>query len=276
MENILKIIYNSSKKGKTLTFKNIEKLLELLINEKQLEEYISDIHIQQIGSNKLASYSNYERKITIYTSVVNTMLNDIENTIKTNNTFEIFLYKNLSLLQVILHELEHANQEKILYTNNTLEAFLLRISQFVLENDLLYEYKPEERFAEIKSFDDIITLFNMLEIKNFNLSSILKTDKLQRELRGYHFKNNKINIPLFTYFILGNKESLLNAFDWYLSDYNKCLEQVSEEYDFNQRLFYGFPISINEYAESTKRLVLSTNNNFRNKIYVQKWNKFII
>jgi len=204
------------------------------------------------------------------------MLNDIENTIKTNNTFEIFLYKNLSLLQVILHELEHANQEKIRYTNNTLEAFLLRISQFVLENDLLYEYKPEERFAEIKSFDDIITLFNMLEIKNFNLSSILKTDKLQRELRGYHFKNNKINIPLFTYFILGNKESLLNAFDWYLSDYNKCLEQVSEEYDFNQRLFYGFPISINEYAESTKRLVLSTNNNFRNKIYVQKWNKFII
>lgn len=270
MENILRIIYDSSKNEKTLTFKNIEKILELLINSKQLEEYILNIDVQQIGSNKLASYSNYARKITLYANVVDTMLHDIEKTIKIDNIFEICLYKNLSLLQVILHELEHANQEKILYSNNTLESFLLRISQLVLENDLLYEYKPEERLAEIKSFEDVVTLFNMLEIKTFNLSSILETDKLQRQLRGYHFINNKVNIPLFTYFILGNKENLLSAFEWYLCDYDKCLEQVSKEYSFNQRLFYGFPISTNEYAESMKRLVLSNNINFRDKIYIQR------
>lgn len=270
MENILKIIYDSSKNGKTLTFKNIEKILELLINEKKLEEYILNIDVQQIGSNNLASYSNYTRKITLYLDVFNTMLNNIDCTIKIDNIFEIYLYKNLSILQVILHELEHANQEKILYVCNTLEAFLLRLSQLVSENDLLYEYKPEERLAEIKSFEEIITLFNLLETKTVSLSSILETDKLQRQLRGYHFKNNKVNIPLFTYFILGNKKELLNSFAWYLDDYDMCLEHISKDYCFNQRLFYGFPISISEYAESMKQLVLSTNNHFKNKLYIQR------
>lgn len=62
------------------------------------------------------------------------------------------LYKNLSILQVLLHEIEHANPEKISYSENSLEAFIIRMSSLVnnSSNENLYEYCPEERLAEIK------------------------------------------------------------------------------------------------------------------------------
>ena len=60
--------------------------------------------------------------------------------------------KNLSILQILLHEVEHANQQKIAYHDNTLEALIIRLSYLVNNgyDKNLYEYCPEERLAEIK------------------------------------------------------------------------------------------------------------------------------
>ena len=66
MENILKIIYDKSINNKIIDINDIDKILELLINKKQLNNYILSIDVQQIRSNNLASYSNYSKKITVY------------------------------------------------------------------------------------------------------------------------------------------------------------------------------------------------------------------
>ena len=42
------------------------------------------------------------------------MVKDIDNNILNINKFETTLYKNLSILQILLHEIEHANQQKML------------------------------------------------------------------------------------------------------------------------------------------------------------------
>lgn len=74
-------------------------------------------------------------------------------------------------------------------------------------------------------------------------------EKLKRQLRGYHYKNNFVTIPIVEYFTLGNKENLLEAFD--------LLNSVLDNYTLDDRYKYGFSISNIEYGTSMKKLVLS-------------------
>ena len=165
VENILKIIYDKSFNNKIIDINDIDKILELLINEKQLNNYILNIDVQPIRSNNLASYSNYSKKITIYSHTIELMIKNIESNILNISNFEKTLYKNLSLVQVILHEIEHANQEKISYIENTLEAFIIRMA-YTVDNsyfESLYEYSPQERLAEIKSYREVISLTSYIK-----------------------------------------------------------------------------------------------------------------
>lgn len=263
MENILKIVYDKTNNNEILNLKDIEKILELLVVEKCLNEYILNIDVQLIRSNNLASYSNYTRKITIYTKTIDQMVKDIDNNILNINKFETTLYKNLSILQILLHEIEHANQQKIAYHNNTLEALIIRLSYLVNNgyDEKLYEFCPEERLAEIKSFEEINTMISYINNKLDLLPNIIETEKLKRQLRGYHYKNNFVTVPIVEYFTIGNKEKLLEAFDLSNSALNN--------YTLNDRYKYGFPISNIEYGTSMKKLVLSLQKNFKNQINIK-------
>ncbi|MBQ7140438.1 MAG: hypothetical protein IJO32_02920 [Bacilli bacterium] len=263
MENILKIIYDKSINNNIINLKDIEKILELLIIDKCLNDYISNINVQYIRSNNLASYSTYTKNITVYIKKVEEMVKNIENNILISNNFEIMLYKNLSILQVLLHEIEHANQQKISYKENSLEAFIIRISSLIENdrNDKLYEYCPEERLAEIKSYEEIINLTKYLNNNNIlTLSEILDTEKLKRLLRGYHYNNSSINIPIIDYFDLGYKNKISNIINPIAKD---------EKYSLTERFHYGFQISNDEYSISMKKLVLSLNKNFNNRINIE-------
>ena len=271
MENILKIIYDKSFENKILDLKDIEKILELLVINKCLGNYILNIDIQPIRSNNLASYSTFTKNIIIYTGTLELMVKNIEKNILIASDIEKNLYKNLSILQILLHEVEHANQEKILYTENSLEAFIIRMSCLVSNsyNENLYEYCPEERLAEIKSFEEILSLITIINNKLEKLSEIIETEKLQRLLRGDHYSKSLVNCPLITYFKLGNKEEILQSFDWYSDTPENALSKASNIYDLNLRMKFGFPITINEYGESMKNLVLSLNNNFKNRTNIK-------
>ena len=231
--------------------------------EKCLNKYIFNIDVQLIRSNNLASYSNYSKKITIYIKTIEQMVKDIENNILNTNNFETTLYKNLSILQILLHEIEHANQQKIAYNDNTLEALIIRLS-YLVDNgydEILYDSCPEERLAEIKSFEEINTMISYINNKLILLPDIIEMEKLKRQLRGYHYKNDIITIPIVDYFTLGNKKELLEIFD--LSN------NVLENYALNDRYKYGFPISTNEYGISMKKLVLTLQKNFNNRINIK-------
>ena len=255
----MKIIYDKTINNKFLDLKDIEKILELLVIEKCLNDYILNINVQHIRSNNLASYSNYTKDITVYINKIEQMVKDIKKDILNTNNFETMLYINLSIVQILLHEVEHANQQKIAYNENSLEAFIIRMSFLVTDgySEKLYDLCPEERIAEIKSYEEIIKLINYISSNRlFVLPEILDNEKLRRLLRGYHYSNSSINVPIIDYFTYGNKSELLEAFDFLTKR------------DLNERFKYGFPISTNEYGISMKKLILSLNNNFNNKINV--------
>ncbi len=144
-----------------------------------------------------------------------------------------------------------------------MEALLIRLSYLVNNgyNEKLYEYCPEERLAEIKSFEEINTLISLINNRLIRLPDILETEKLKRLLRGYHYKDFLINVPIVDYFTLGNKKDLIDAFE--LSN------NVQEKYTLYDRFKYGFPVSVSEYGSSMKKLVLSLNNNFNNRINIK-------
>lgn len=265
MEDILKIIYDKSKTNKILDLKDIEKILDQLIIEKQLNEYISNMKVQQIRSKNLASYSNETKVITIYSNIIDLMIKNIDKQIIPSDNLLKNLYKNLSILQVIMHEVEHANQEKLIDTTNNLESFILRLSELVPENSILYEYKPEERLAEIKSYKEILTLISLLNNKSKQINDLMEIDSLQKLLRGYHYENQIITTPLITYFEKGKKPELLTPL--VITNNEK---KVISVYNLEDRLKYGFPITTEEYISSMRTLVQTTNKNFKNRVLIRE------
>lgn len=272
MENILRIIYEKTINNKLLNIKDIEKILELLVVDKCLNDYILGIEVQSVRSNHLASYSNCTKNITLYISSVDKLLCNIDKNIFNLSDFEKMLYKNLSILQILLHEIEHANQERLAYNVHDLESFIVRLSYFLssVHDENLYECCPLERLAEIKSFQEINLLMLYFEAKKLdNLKVLFNIEKLQRLMRGYHYNNSLIAFPLLTYFSGVNRKDLLQSFDWYSNDsVVKTLESVQNQYILSERLKYGFPISAHEYGEEMKYLILSLNKNFKNRIQV--------
>ncbi|MGM9878491.1 MAG: hypothetical protein ACI31R_00450 [Bacilli bacterium] len=264
MENILKIIYDKSQLNKTLDLKDIEKILDQLIIKKQLNEYISNMKVQQIRSKKLASYSNYTKTITIYSNVIDLMIQNINNQLKINDDLTKNLYINLSILQVIMHEVEHANQEKIIDTTNNLESFILKLSELVPENSTLYECTPEERLAEIKSYKEILSLISIFNSKPKQINELIEIDSLQRSLRGYHYENQIVTTPLMTYFEKGNKPELLAPLS-----INDNKERIISIYNLEDRFKYGLPIMTEEYISSMSALVKAINKNFKNRVLIK-------
>lgn len=267
MENILEIIYNLSINNNLLNIYKIDKILEILIDKKNLNEYILNIDVQQIRSNNLASYSNYYKKIIIYSNVIKKMINNIDKNLKIENSLTKNMYINLSILQVILHELEHVNQERII-NYNTLEAFILRISQIVVPENQIYEVSPAERFAEIKSYNDILKIINSYR-SDLKLSALIKNDELQRKIRGYHYCDNRLHSPIVSYFEAGNKKQLLSSFEWY-SNNDDDIKIVSKLYDIDDCLFYGFPISDKVYCKIMNEIIINLDRNYKNKIKIKK------
>lgn len=267
MEGILKIIYDLSTRNSLLNINDIDKIIDYLINKNNLEKYIVNIDVQRIRSNNLASYSINDKKIIIYSNIIKKMVKDIKFNLNCNDQVTKNMYINLSILQIILHEIEHANQEKII-NYNTLESFILRISKLVKQNNQVYEFNPKERFAEIKSYNEILEILTYYE-KDKLLKLLITNDELQRKMRGYHYCDNKLYSPIELYFSIGKKEYLLSAFEWYDNSKN-LTENVNNMYTISDSLFYGFPIFDNDYCKLMNDIITTLEENYENKIKVIK------
>ena len=258
MEYVLKIIYDNSMNNKIISLKDIDKIMSFIVNCKDLNNFVLDSDVQSIRSKNLASYSVYTKKISIYSNTIEIMLKNIEKNIQNLSDNQRYFYENLTLLQVLLHEIEHANQEKIAYTENSFEAFLIRMTKLItLDNniDIYYDCCPTERLAEIKSYNEIISFSNDLNIFDASLIKLLNSEKILRQLKGYHYNNKLINVPIIDYFNYGGKTDII-----------KLVDINNTNYNLEERFKFGFPITKLEYGESLKEMVLTFNNNFKNRI----------
>jgi hypothetical protein len=189
-------------------------------------------------------------------------------------------YRSLLVIQTILHELEHARQIKVMAEDDSFESRLIS-SSLAKMDERTYEYlllhgfseeeikdyfinviyprfkilkekreiMPTERMAEIESTQGIINMLHRLGINSTRLYEIFNKYLNDSLLLGYKSEDGVISNPTDDYLNKLWDGIILDIYPWHnFIDYI-YLQNVSNKFNLNERLFYGLPISKPEYAK---------------------------
>lgn len=281
--DILQLLYDYSIKEKSIDKKYIKTIIEISKMNMDLEEYIIRYGIKKENYDKYvsATYSIIEKKITIYEKNLKKSIQSKSDNKKYLTELENKFYENVILTQTIFHEIEHANQHRMIDKENTMEAKILNLcmnnfnkikeineivqealrTKMVTEKEIqqyydftsnikyatyknYYELAPQERLAEIKSHKKMINILS--EIKT-EIPQIIKYESIcigKNMLKGY---TNEIFSPTIKYITECNRKIGLNMFDWYDENTEKTRKLAEQKYDLETRLKYGLPITKEEY-----------------------------
>lgn len=288
IENLLSLIYNYSINAKLIDEEYIEKFIDIVVNSKMLDKYVCDLQIlapeDRLPKGCVSAY-NYTYK-TIYVDFNNTnkyLIGPDKYQILFDKDEQTF-YKNSLISQAILHELEHANQYKLIDNEESLEAKILKfgrhniknsemddlvkkgysikdIANYILKRQIVYRdfylESPLERLAEIKSHQDMIILLSNIKEIVPNLLDFEQATKIEALLCGFNYEEGKIISPTAFYLKKMGEEQALKEFDWYDEDYYKALEKSKTNYSLEDRLKYGLMIDENEFHRCGRTLMLS-------------------
>lgn len=117
---ILKLVYDYSVKGKLADNKFVDKIVEIVVKNRNLHEYVRDVIFttEQEGANDFrttASYNHLTRRIRVYYKNILINMECFEYCKEFKelfNSLEQIMVRNFKIAQIILHELEHALQTK--------------------------------------------------------------------------------------------------------------------------------------------------------------------
>lgn len=142
---ILKIIYEYSKKKKIIDKYAIDKIIEIVADSKNLNDYIKNVSYTTDRGINVGNYNvaNKELSIAISSQAIAPLLENLNQSISHFTDYEAFMAKNFYLCQFILHELEHVYQNKVLEqgTNDSIENTIIRtcfIIKHALDNPDLF------------------------------------------------------------------------------------------------------------------------------------------
>lgn len=228
----------------------IRDICNTIIESLDLKEYVKDVQIQDSSSvnSKARGSIDNDGIMTIYKNGIEQDFADIIKKSSGLSEYEIKLYKFIHLLKTIIHELEHANQRKLVKEDkeeSSIETFFINKSNSK-DNPVfrfcLYQSLPTENMAELKANRSITKIVEFLELKVDIplLSSYIKRQAMLEEFYNYYEYG------------LGGVASLFFKFFG-----DNIVEEINEKYnpqnlDLHDRLLYGLEISEDEY----KQLVL--------------------
>ena len=249
---LLRIIFDYTKQRKLIDRKFLDKFIEIVVNYKNLDDYVKFVTFsEEIQSRDtgtvLASYNHLLKRIRVnYYSVVE-YLENFENKYCYFSDFENLFLKNLEIVQLMLHELEHANQFNKCENSSTYESMILSESLFCTNNKLYkaaYNYAPEERLANIVSYKEIIKILNFIKELVPNLLNFENYKLLDYVINDYQIIDSNIIPPTIYYFFIGNMNESLRRLGLINSD-GTIKQNIENEFDYEKRLTYG--LSINNY-----------------------------
>ncbi len=253
MENILSLLYDYSIDGKLIDKEFIEKLVDYLVCKDNLENYISSYEFSDHFSDDgvSARFILDNKKLITYLNIY-----DVANSkagVQHNLYFyEKNLYKNIVIMQILLHEITHIKHFKIDdEKRKDLESVLINISILLCKKSIfenprenieayfkLGRYNPTERIAEIDSIRIVKDFVCLMEKQVPDLEDVLEAEFLKRNLWGY--SSNEFICPTEYFLTELNLTSTWNS----LATIN-----FFEQYDLMERLRLGLPINIEEYRK---------------------------
>lgn len=203
-------------------------------HKKGLNEFIKDTKIEPYKKSKTyATYNIQDRIITIYLSYLYKVLNCYYNDLE-------FRRKNEFIMQVLEHEIEHAEQNLVANSlRNDLECCIIRASIVIQSNEAYYlengEKCPLERLAEIDSFLKMMQVVRCSKVNN-ELEYFEKVDHIMH--CGY--RGSFDSCPTEDYIAHANS-------DYYFSFSKKALEEIKAMYTLEQKLRLGLRVTKNEF-----------------------------
>ena len=256
VEEIFCLITNYMNKDKDIDLDFLRIVVSIFIYYKKVSDYVNNVKINN-KSKLLGSYCPIEKDISI--NLVR-ILKDLDS-YKIFNKEEKSFYKYLRVIKVLLHELEHANQKKLKYENNSLESKIL-IESDALYDKLFFDYISINKSFSLKrsilidKIDNYYRKYRKYYIfsPNERLAS-LKADitslKLSKRLQSnmiYDYEEFKYNTHRINPYIKQD-----NPTKYYIEKVNKKyngwneLESLCSNLNFEDRLMLGLEISLDEY-----------------------------
>ena len=250
MKNICEILYDYFDKEKIADEKFINICFDKLLNYFDIHDYVKNIKTENYSKNFVARYLPEEKTIYInYQTLVSSILYEIVDTPKKffcEYKHRLFAL-NLMTLKVLLHEIEHVNQEKkkieinnpetkILILSDKCETFL-KSNKIALYTTKLYFVNPIERSAELSALNTIIQINNLFSEET--IKEYLQNNYKSFCSYGYSNYNNKVESPLKKFI----KE-------WNNVEEAKQLENLNyTNLPLEFRKLYGLNLSEKEYVK---------------------------
>lgn len=250
-KEIYTLILSYMEYNKSVDLNFLENIADIVVKNKNLKDYLTAIKIDN-NIKDVATHCSHNKSITVN---VNTIIY-ILKLIKIFNGKELLFYSYLEVVEVLLHELEHVNQDKIFNYENSLESLIVRktleparkLSQELsitkgIKNNLIslkidlynikyhknYIYSPAERLAYIKSTLTTIKIAELFGSKN--ICDYENLFLITNYCRGYY---KKINPTKYYLKIINPK------FNWHK------IEEKIRDISFLDRITLGLEINKNE------------------------------
>ena len=285
-ERILRLLFNYARISKLADQDFYDELVDIMVDYKDISSYVNGVDLSYEVNTEFddpsitAYYDIHSKRIYIYELPILKQIKAKENNNQYFSDFEKSIYSNIILAQNILHELEHANQRRIVISEDTLEAHILRLSEFSLNNYEKrvyfkmddeaqglkyvrklrkikeknyadnYKYCPKERLAEIKSHQELVQVLSCMSEYTSNLLDYEKINIFRNMYYGYE---NVLSPTLF-YIEQNGTPEVLEEFDWYKKKNDKTLQLCKNKYSFEDRLRYGLPLDKKENKYCKKYL----------------------
>lgn len=267
MENVLDIIYNYSKKHKLLDKEAILLISTLLIKKYNISN-INDIYItKKFLENRIETLAYLKkRKITICLSNLNSFIKNDENFINNYpNNLCYYMERNLQILQIIIHEMEHSIQHMMFKSeSNDIETRLLNLEFDYIVNmkegyldsfknyknyrkkiktyNILYPLRFTERMAQINAYSKIIETITPIKNEIPELFSLEEKIKEASKFANY-VSPDKYGLPGPTILFFNYLKK---------TDELDLIDHINLSYE--ERLKYGFNLTSEEYEFTLRKL----------------------
>ena len=236
-EKLAQLVYEYAKEKKEIDNSFIVKAFTIIKNEYQTKNMV----IKNEEMNRLAAYK--EDVIRINKKAVIEVSKEHKDLYSNINT-EFDFFKYIYFIKILLHEFEHAKQQKTIQYENSIEGYIVQRELNILNilyntrknyAEYLYKYNkfkknyykyclfsPVERLADIKSIEISGKISRLLQEENtINLIKVIHCNYL---LSGYREKELKERIDSPTKFYLDKQNCI---YDWdYIEDLATNMPQI--------------------------------------------------
>lgn len=240
-----------------------DKIFSILKSDEHLTKYLNELVLIDKKTLNNPDYSKYTEGfaslfgLAAYDTILNNFVVYIDNLkyqyervveeLYLEGSDAIIMF-NFLIMQTLLHEIEHVKQKYLKNEGDDYESHLLRVtSSNTPETTATYDYNVKERLAEIKSYKQILEMYECMGIDNQVIYDYFENRLKESYLAGYHFRDEN------GYVVSDESEGLfISPTDLYVERMNcnrDSYEKLAQFAQGDYRLLYGLSISLEKYKE---------------------------